>query len=180
MSFSVSSQSSSGPQVERCLEELRRTGCRVTPQRRLIVEALLDTQGEHLNAQELFTHIRAQDPTVGLATVYRTMELRAELGLVHRLRQDEGFVRFGLAEERASVRFVCRCCGRTEDAPPHVLKVVEQWAQDISFSLGSQAVAFTGMCATCQTHPEEEHRALHCTHCGCGRRRRGCPRREEN
>ena len=167
--------------VSRCLEALRRTGCRVTPQRRLIVETLLGTPGEHLNAQELFSRLRRQDPTMGLATVYRTVELLADLGLVHRLHQDEGFVRFGLAEGHATVRLVCRCCGHAENAPPEVLSALEKWSQDSSFSLVPQGVAFIGTCLSCQKRREEGGlpRAI-CDQCGCGRRRRGCPRREED
>jgi len=118
---------------------------------------------------------------MGLATVYRTVELLADLGLVHRLRQDEGFARFGLAEGHATVRLVCRCCGHSENAPPEVLSALEKWSQDSSFSLVPQGVAFIGTCLSCQKRREEGGlpRAI-CDQCGCGRRRRGCPRREED
>lgn len=163
--------------VDRCLEALRRKGCRITPQRRRIVELLLDTPEDHPNAQELFSRIRAQDPTVGLATVYRTVELLAELGLIHRLRHDEGFARFGIAGDGAAIRLICRCCGQSTEAPDSVRDALEQWAQDQDFSLNPQVVVLTGICAACRSHPEASD-VSRCSRCGCGRRHQGCPRHQ--
>ena len=68
--------------AEEYLEALRLKGCRRTEQRRLIIEALLESEGQHLNARELMDRVQSKDPTIGFATVYRTLLVLGESGLV--------------------------------------------------------------------------------------------------
>ena len=155
-------------EVDRYLEALRGVGCRITGQRRRIVEALLEAPGD-LEAQDLFLRARALDPSVGRATVYRTLELLGDLGLVHR-REGEGAQRFAPAEDRTRLELVCRCCGRTQEAPVGLVEDLRSGAQGEGFSLLGQRISLRGGCDACRGGGEVP-RCAHCGGCRCGRRR---------
>lgn len=77
---------------------LRDAGMRVTQQRRTIVSALVQSD-DHPSAEDVFTRARAEDDSVSFATVYRTLAVLADAGIVHRLAVDDGPARFEMAPE---------------------------------------------------------------------------------
>ena len=82
---------------------MEQRGLRSTEQRRLIIEKLFETS-EHVTIDQLLEAVRAVDSRVGYATVYRTMKLLAEGGLVHERKFGDGFTRYELADEQCSPR----------------------------------------------------------------------------
>ena len=73
---------------------LRGKGLKVTEQRLLMLEIIAAHPGEHLTAEEIFSYVKVVCPKIGLATVYRTIQLLNELGLIDRVNFDDGFVRY--------------------------------------------------------------------------------------
>ena len=157
-------------ETERYLEALRGVGCRITAQRRRIVEVLLEA-GDGVGAQDLFLRVRALDPSVGLATVYRTLELLEDLGLVHRREGEEGRQRFAPTEDRPRLELVCRCCGRTQEAPAELVDSLRSWAREQDFSLLGQRISLRGVCDRCRGEGQELPRCALCGGCRCGRRK---------
>ena len=60
---------------------LRQHGYKITPQRRMIIKAIIDTH-EHLTPAAIHERICRDNPGIGLVTIYRTLEILAELGLI--------------------------------------------------------------------------------------------------
>ncbi|MCC6620998.1 MAG: transcriptional repressor [Deltaproteobacteria bacterium] len=81
------------PWESKLREYLARAGLRVTNQRRVIARAFFESEG-HPNIDELYTRIRAQNPRIGQATVYRTLKLLVESGLAEQSRFGDGTTRY--------------------------------------------------------------------------------------
>lgn len=72
---------------------LKANGLKVTNQRIAILEVLEDRPGEHLTAEEIYGFVKEKYPEIGLATVYRTIQMLSELEVIDKLNLDDGFAR---------------------------------------------------------------------------------------
>ena len=63
-------------------EELKKKGYKLTPQRRSIVDTIIENEGQHLTAEEIYDKVKKDCPEIGLATVYRTILVLEELGVI--------------------------------------------------------------------------------------------------
>ena len=72
---------------------LKSNGLKVTGQRLAVLEVLQQRVDEHLTAEEIFDLVRNDHPDIGLATVYRTIQLLSDMGLIDKLSLDDGFTR---------------------------------------------------------------------------------------
>lgn len=159
--------------VEEYLRSLQERGFRITSQRRLIVETILQNWDKHPNIRELLDLIQKKDPSIGLATIYRTVELLVEMGLLHEVNLDEGFSRFEVPREEIHFHTVCRSCGKMVHLKDEAKKgeVVERWAEEMGFAIIPQSIEIFGICPDCLERglsptelPQKE--------CRCRRRRR--------
>ncbi len=131
-------------------------GLRTTEQRRLIVDTLFDTT-EHLTIDELLEKVRAVDPRIGYATVYRTMKMLAEGGIAHELNFGDGVTRYELADEDAHHdHLICQECGHiTEFEEPLIEELQERIAARYRFVVTHHKHELYGHCR----EPEDcEHR----------------------
>ena len=85
------------------VDKLRNYGRWLTPQRRLIIE-ILDNTNDHLDAEEVFSRARQKDSRLNLATVYRTLGVLKEMDLV-----DQRY--FARDHKREHYHFTCVSCG---------------------------------------------------------------------
>src|SRR5512136_2180214 len=92
------------------LDQLSLAGYRITQPRRAVISALLADEGHHSPA-EVPERAQARCPTVGLVTVYRTLELLADLGLARRIHTDDGCHGYVGASNGHRHHLVCRRCG---------------------------------------------------------------------
>jgi len=65
--------------IEVLKEVLKEKGYKLTPQRRAILNGIIDSEGAHLTAEELYDLVKIDCPEIGLATVYRTVQLLEEM-----------------------------------------------------------------------------------------------------
>src|SRR5262245_4336732 len=93
-------------------EQLRARGLRWTPQRRLILEVLRETQG-HVTGSELVERCRARDPDTTPSTVYRTLDVLEELGYVNHSHSAAGREEFHVLPATEHAHLQCRDCGQT-------------------------------------------------------------------
>ena len=77
---------------------------KVTPQRQKILQVFAEQQEQHLSAEDVYSLLRADAPDIGLATVYRTLEMLEELGFLHRIE-------FGDGKSRSDLFVLRRCDG---------------------------------------------------------------------
>lgn len=123
---------------------------RMTRQRTAVADAL-DELDDFRSAQQLHELLRSRGDTVGLATVYRTLQSLADGGEVDVLRTEEGENLYRRCERREHHHhLVCRTCGRTVeiDGP-----TVEAWASRVGDAHGFTDIQHTvelfGTCAVC-------------------------------
>ena len=94
-------------------QDLKRSGAKLTHQR-LVIYRELAKSAEHPDANTLFGSVRREIPTLSLDTVYRTLWLFLELGLISTLGSSRENTRFD-ANMRSHHHFICLRCGRTRD-----------------------------------------------------------------
>lgn len=92
------------------ISTLRERGYRLTPQRQLIVEILESATG-HIAPEDVYQQVYRQFPCVNRSTVYRTLDLLEELGLVAHAHLADGNARYHRAEEADHLHLVCHECG---------------------------------------------------------------------
>jgi Fur family ferric uptake transcriptional regulator len=118
---------------------------------RAAVEALLVDINDFRSAQDLHARLRAQGETVGLATVYRTLQAMATDGDVDMMRTDDGEAVYRRCSTGHHHHLVCRSCGRTVEVEG---PAVERWADKVSADNGFSDVRHTleifGTCSNCQ------------------------------
>ncbi len=90
-------------------ELLRKRGYRLTPQRHMILSVIQEADG-HLNIEQITERVQKINPNVSLSTIYRTLELLRELGLVRENRLPGEQPYFEAAEGTAHHHLVCRGC----------------------------------------------------------------------
>ena len=83
--------------------KLKAKGLKITMQRLLVLRVLTENEGEHLTAEEIYAKTCELHPGIGLATIYRTIQLLTQLGLVDRINLDDGSARFEIndADEKS-------------------------------------------------------------------------------
>jgi Fur family ferric uptake transcriptional regulator len=133
---------------------LRAGGYRVTPQRQLVLEAV--TELEHATPEEIFGRVRRTARGVNVSTVYRTLELLEQVGLVTHTHLGHGAPRYHLAAEAEHVHLVCQRCDRvTEVAPAAVRSLVSSLDSDLGFETDVGHLTVFGRCADCRATPAD-------------------------
>jgi Fur family peroxide stress response transcriptional regulator len=127
---------------------LQGAGLRLTPQRLAIAQEVLVQ--DHPTAAEVFEAVRDRFPTMGLATVYATLNVMVERGLLRPLAF-ESAVRFD-ANVTPHANLICTVCGRITDYDgcDDVLRMLqERAASDAGFALEQHRLDLYGRCGAC-------------------------------
>lgn len=133
-------------------EGLRATGRRMTRTRQAVLMVLERTR-QPLSAHEIFSQLHQGNVSIDLVTVYRTLHVLKELGLVVQLDlHQEGLSRYELKEGRKHHHHIrCQICGQIVDlllCPlKKVTKLIEQRTR---FIVDDHTLEFTGLCPECQ------------------------------
>ena len=131
------------------IESVRGKGYRMTPQREMILDAIHE-EG-HITADEIYQWVRAKSPAINLTTVYRTLELLKELGIVTAINTGDGCVHYELAGEQPHHHLVCEGCGQTLELDCDVLLPLEQeLCKRYGFQVNLNHLALFGTCPECQ------------------------------
>src|SRR5690625_3311253 len=99
-------------------KQLHAKNYKLTPQREATLYVLLEREEDHLSAEEIFLLVKEKAPDIGLATVYRTLELLSELEIVDKINFGDGVSRYDLRKEGAEHfhhHLVCMECGSVEE-----------------------------------------------------------------
>jgi Fur family ferric uptake transcriptional regulator len=130
---------------------MRQQGLRSTEQRRLIVDTFFEI-GEHATIDRLLELVRASDPRVGYATVYRTMKMLSTSGIARECRFGDGYTRYELVDEQTHHdHLICLGCGQiTEFEEPAVEDIQKRVALRHGFELHEHKHELYGLCAECR------------------------------
>jgi Fur family transcriptional regulator, ferric uptake regulator len=131
------------------LEQLLRSrGYRLTNQRRSIVRELEGTR--HLSAEEIYDRVKGGYPDLGLSTVYRTLDLLHELGIVRKEDFGEGYSRYELATERMHHHARCEECGAVIEFNEELMEYLAlQVERETGFVTDWHEITLHGRCANC-------------------------------
>jgi Fur family transcriptional regulator, ferric uptake regulator len=143
------------------LEFLARRNLRVTSQRQAIIESVFSTD-EHFTAEQLLDWARARDASVSRATVYRTLPLLTESGLVHEMDfgKDYKFYDPNYADHPNHSHIVCLDCAKIlEFESDKIARLEDEISHELGFSVKTQRLQITGRC-------EELKRLGACKHKG--------------
>ena len=133
-----------------CTEALQEKGYRLTPQRMMVVEALHSVD-QHISAEEIYAQVCIKYPYANISTVYRTLELLKELGLVTEIALGDGRVRYHPVDKGHHHHLVCQKCGKTVDLPEEVMLPLEETlSRDYHFKSDLKHLAIFGLCSDCQ------------------------------
>jgi Fur family transcriptional regulator, ferric uptake regulator len=135
--------------VETWDDTLRAGGYRVTPQRQLVLEAV--GRLEHATPEEIYGEVRQTARGVNVSTVYRTLELLEQLGLVQHTHIHHGAPSYHLAEHAKHVHLVCRQCGLvTEVDQAAVSPLVAALEEHQGFLTDVGHLTVFGLCSACR------------------------------
>lgn len=128
-------------------ERLRARGYRLTPQRQLVLDAV-DGLG-HSTPEEIGVRVRLTAPGVNITTVYRTLELLEQLGLVRHTHLGHGAPTYHASDDN-HLHTYCHHCGAVSSVPADIFApVVRRLAAENGFVVDVGHVAISGRCADC-------------------------------
>src|SRR5699024_1661747 len=140
--------------IERIKEALHDARYKLTPQREVTVRVLLENESSHLSAEDVFMKVKDKYPEIGLATVYRTLELLNELNILDKVNFGDGVSRYDLRKEGAQHfhhHLICIHCGSVEEIEEDLLTDVEKIvARDFNFDIIDHRLTFHGFCKLCK------------------------------
>jgi Fur family transcriptional regulator, ferric uptake regulator len=142
------------PDITTILEKLEREGYRLTGPRRLVLDEVLSRGGPFTSA-DLLEAVQRGAPGVGRATVFRTLELLAQIGVVQRIHQDAdggGCNAYLACDPHHHHHLICSGCGAIADFVED--RAIEKLMHDIAgttgFRVEGHRLELTGVCPSCQ------------------------------
>jgi Fe2+ or Zn2+ uptake regulation protein len=129
---------------------LRAVGKRVTSQRMLVLQILAESEG-HLDASEIFERARRRDARLSLSTVYRTLGVLKETGVVRELHLDDEHHHYELSGRDEHSHLVCSRCGRVVEVDSAgFAEAAKATGEAHGFEVTSAHVELTGYCTGCR------------------------------
>ncbi len=125
------------------------TKYRMTRQREVILEEVRKDLDRHLTADEVYEQVRKHLPRISLGTVYRNLEILAELGKIQKLALSGSVKRFdGNPQRHYHIR--CMHCGRVDNAPIAPLRQIENRLYGATvYNIIGHRLEFEGFCPEC-------------------------------
>jgi Fur family ferric uptake transcriptional regulator len=132
---------------------LTAAGERVTPQRLLVADTL-NRAGRQLTASEVYDRVRANQPSLGRATVFRALDRLVEVGVARRLELDGHVYAYVACEPDHHHHLSCTRCGRVEEIPESwVAPLAGRASAQLDFEIDDARLDFYGRCARCRAMP---------------------------
>ena len=144
---------------EKFKEMLKEKGLKVTNQRLLVLQVLAEHGDEHMTAEDIFELVREDYPEIGLATIYRTVQLLLDMQLVDRIMLDDGCVRYEIGDfldEQEGHRhhhhhLICTECGSVSAFRDDLLEDLEAYIEKkTGFQVTDHELKFYGVCRKCR------------------------------
>lgn len=135
---------------EQILKQLKEMGYKMTPQRRMLVEALLGADKDGLTADALYQTICTAYPDMGLDTVYRNLRLLTRLNVVAEVKRPGKLAQYSLNRHAHSHLLTCLCCGMQIPLNHCPVKELEAIArEEHGFMITTHRIELQGYCPEC-------------------------------
>jgi Fur family ferric uptake transcriptional regulator len=135
-------------------EKLHSGEYKLTPRREHILQVFLENKDKHLSAEEIYNLVKKRAPDVGLATVYRTLELFLDFDVIHSIDFGDGRKRYefgqGEGEKHHHHHLICTRCGKIQEVTEDLLEELEARVnQAYDFIITDHQLKFFGYCKKC-------------------------------
>jgi len=141
-------------------DRIQGTGARITAPRELIVEILHETD-DHVSAADVYIRAHEINPSIGLTTVYRTLDMLTQLGIVQKFDFGDGKARYELVNnpngKKHHHHLICLRCKTIMDYSEFldeelefVSKTQGKLSKKYNFSITDHAISFYGLCERCR------------------------------
>lgn len=140
---------------------LRDKGLKVTKQRTLVLGTMATRPEEHLTAEEIYNLTKENCPEIGLATIYRTIQVLLDMHIIHKVNLDDKMARYELplqSEENHHHHHhaLCMECGNVHSFKNDLLDNLEQAVYDtMGFYVINHEVKLYGLCKECYKKKKE-------------------------
>ena len=141
---------------EELLAQLKELTPRVTPQRRVILEAICDLDG-HLSAEEVVTEVTRRLPGVSPSTIYRNLQALENVGLISHVHMGHAVAQYQPADHGGHHHLVCGNCGRTQKVDKGMTKdLQDSLLTSHGFHADFDHFAIYGTCAACASSSDDD------------------------
>ncbi len=134
--------------------QLKSKGYKLTPQRRAILDVILNSKGEHLSTEEIYDQVKINCPDIGLATVYRTLQLLNDIEILTKMTLDDGLTRYEMNVDQDGHQhhhLICVECNRIIEFKGDLLDELEhKIEEELNFAIKDHKLKFFGTCSECQ------------------------------
>jgi len=135
-------------------EMLKEEGYKLTTQRQAILNVIVENQDKHLSPEEIYDIVKLKHQDIGIATVYRTLQLLEKFNIVYRVNFDDGYNRYELnydSESHHHHHLICLKCGKVIEVKLDLLETLEnEIEKENGFKVMDHNVKFFGYCSECQ------------------------------
>ncbi len=134
-------------------EKLKEKECKLTPQRRATLDVLIENQSKHLSTEDIYELVKNKFPDVGLATIYRTLQLFDDFNIIKKLDFNDGCYRYELSEDQRHQHhhLICIKCGSVYEFDDDLLDELEEKIyKSNDFTVLDHMVKFFGYCKDCK------------------------------
>lgn len=133
-------------------DKFKEEGYKLTTQRRAILDVIIENQEKHLSPEEIYNIVKNNYPEIGIATVYRTLQLLEKLNIIYKLNFDDGFNRYELnISSDNHHHLICMKCGSITEVKLDLLERLEKEIEEENgFQIIDHNVKFFGYCMDCQ------------------------------
>lgn len=141
--------------IDDLTQKLKGPHHKITPQRKIVLEVFIENPGEHLSAEDVHYILRDKGYDIGLATVYRSLELLSDLSILQKNDFGDGCRRYELNTATANAHqhhhLICVSCGKVAEFADDLLDELEDDIMKKSnFKITDHQVTFYGYCSKCQ------------------------------
>jgi len=131
---------------------LRQHGYKLTPQRR-VVTGIIASSKDHLTPAEIYKKVQEDQPSIGLVTIYRTLDILSKLNLICELHTGGNCRSYTISAPQHHHHLICSNCGKVVDFSGHGLNLGEleqRLSNKSGFRIDNHLLEFVGLCRACQ------------------------------
>lgn len=129
---------------------LKKSKYRLTSQREAILDVMLANRGKHLSAEEVLNEARIKHPLIGIATVYRTLDILASMEILHKSMFGDKF-RYELYDQdrHQHHHIICLVCGSISEVQEDLLNRLESNLEQMGYKVLDHDLKFYAYCPQC-------------------------------
>jgi Fur family ferric uptake transcriptional regulator len=141
------------PYFEKVKSRLKAKDYKITPQRKIIINTFAENMEKHLSAEDVYQIVKYSHPEIGLATIYRTLDLLAELQILKKINFGDGKTRYEFSEDNDHHHhhLICLECEKVTEFEDDLLESLETViSKRNGFKIVDHQLKFYGYCKDCQ------------------------------